>query len=202
MRMPVAVAAVFVLVVPVSEGAESATRIIDRTLVCQTTGVGAPDPIRFLDVAASPVERRASPMVSISNGPVGAAGVTIGANTGPGWGRPTGAAWLTLRRCTATRQRLPLASTGLRSAQPGPFGKRFTCEVPARLMVRLRAVFTRPTTVVRDPRFPWLSVARGRITSVYLAVRTVNDRPIVFASASDTTGKARAFVAASRCFEK
>lgn len=156
MRTLVAAAAVAALVVvPVSEGADSATRIVDRTLVCRTSGEGHPDPARFMDVAASPVDVRwrTSPTLSVSNG-FGDTGVSVGARTGRGSGSATGEAWLTPRRCTVTSRRVPLASTGLRGGSTGPFSKSFACEVPARVVIRLRAVFTRPTTVVPDRRFP------------------------------------------------
>lgn len=35
-------------------GAEAATRIVDRTLVCPMVGIGYPDSVRFLRVSAHP----------------------------------------------------------------------------------------------------------------------------------------------------
>jgi hypothetical protein len=67
--------------------------------------------------------------------------------------------------------------------------------------MRVRANFKRPTGFARDQRFtPSLIFAKGPIATGYLAIATANGRkPLAFASVNDASGKARLFVAPSRC---
>lgn len=130
----------------------------------------------------------------------GAEGMGAGFATGPFEGRLTGALWFSRTQCTATSLRVALSSAGLRGGQAARFGERHKCDAPARVLIRVRVVFTRPVTLVRDPRATYLLIAKGKITSGSLAVTTVQGRkPIIFASADDATGKALIFTSASRC---
>ena len=192
-----------VLAVPVGNGAESASRIIDRTVVCRTVGVGYPDAVRFMNVSAEPFQHLggapAAPWLSISNaGPGGESGVGAGIRTGP-WGNDaSGFVSLSRTRCKTTSVRVPLSSAGLRGGPTQPFGDNYRCDLPATVLIRVRADFKRPTALRRDSRS--VLIARGRITTGYLAVTTQRGRKsIVFASAHDASGKARLFVAPSRC---
>jgi len=67
--------------------------------------------------------------------------------------------------------------------------------------MRVRADFKRPTGFSRDPAVTdSLIFAKGQIATGYFAVTTLRGRkPLVFASVNAATGKARLFVAASRC---
>jgi hypothetical protein len=68
------------------------------------------------------------------------------------------------------------------------------------VLIRIRANFERPTRFVRDARFFSTDVARGQISTGYLAMTSLRGRrPIVFASVSDASRQARLFVAAARC---
>jgi hypothetical protein len=88
----------------------------------------------------------------------------------------------------------------LTESRTSPTGDNYKCDVPATVLIRIRASFARPTRFVRDARFPSTDVARGQISTGYLAVTTLRGRrPIVFASVNDASGKARLFVAPSRC---
>lgn len=187
--VPTVVVAIALLVaVPVSGGAEPAARIVDRTLVCTTTGIGAPDPLAFVTLRASSSERESSAW--IYNGPNSPKGVSMRVGTG-------GIA-LIPSSCVRTNRRVRLTSAGLRRASIGILPRQFTCEATARTLVRLRGVFTRPTRFVRNPRFPWISEARGTVGTGYLAVATLRGRPVVFASVGRTP---RFFVAPQRCLE-
>src|SRR5687768_3522595 len=71
--------------------AESASRIVDRTVVCEMTGTGFPDQIRFMSVGASSrSQANLPPFVSARNGASGEAGVSAGLQTGPGPTHRTG----------------------------------------------------------------------------------------------------------------
>jgi hypothetical protein len=191
--------------VAAANGVEQASRIIDRTVVCRAVGTGFPDPIRFVIVTASPRNQGLDlpPILSAHNGPSGEGGLSAWVQTGPAPGHATGYASLSRTRCTATKLRVPLSTKGLTGASTEPDGESYDCDVPARVLIRVRAVFTRPSRFVRDPGSPWLSVARGTIATGYLAVATMpRRRPLSFSAASHTTGKARLFVSPSLCRER
>ena len=180
-------------------GTQSASRIIDRTMVCPMVGVGYPESIRALYVSATPFEpaHEYAARTSVRNGGGGGPEVGAGVQTGPGPGH-TGLAWLNRTGCVATRIRLPLARRGLNAGATER--AEYECEVPAKVLIRVRAVFERPTAFTVDPRIPHYTFARGDIATGYVAVATVGGRkPISFASVHDATGKAKIFFAPSRC---
>jgi hypothetical protein len=186
----------------VGSGAESVSRIIDRTVVCRMVDTGFPDPIRLMRVSASPRNQTYDlpPTLEARNGPTGETGVRASMQTGPDPWYPTGYLQLSRTGCTTTTLRLPLSRRGLTGGPTGPSAKPYACDVPARVLIRVRAVFMRPTRFARDPQSPWLSIARGTISTGYLAVATMPGRkPFFFSAANYTTGKARLFVAPSRC---
>jgi|SRR5687768_6934245 hypothetical protein len=198
----VAVGALFATAV--ANGAESASRIIDRTVACRTVGVGYPDSIRFMNVSADPFQHLGGsptgPWLSVSNSGSGDPGVGASIRTGPYGNDASGYASVSRTRCTRTKTRVPLSSRGLRGGPTQPFGDNYRCDLPARVLIRIRADFKRPTALRPDSRSPSVLIARGQITTGYLAVATERGRkPIVFASAHDASGKARLFVAPSRC---
>lgn len=194
--------------VPIGNGADSASRIIDRTLVCRMTGIGYPDSLRYMTVSATPYEPTTnwSPHMGASNGAYGFPGAGVGVRTGPA-GRedevPTGEVGMTRTetgRCADTRLRIPLSSRGLDGGPTGPDRKWYRCDVPAKVVIRVRAVFKRPTFFRPNPRFPDSEQARGDITGAFLAVTTLRGRkPLAFMSVHHATGKARIFVARPRC---
>ncbi len=192
------VALAAVLAVDVAGGAPSASRIVDRTVVCNVAGTGSPDVVRVMTIVGWDADRanKRAPTIRVE-----AAGeqdaVTAGANTGPFWPDTVGLAWLSRLHCKPTQVRIPLTAKGLR-AVPG-YGS-YRCDVPARVFVRLRAEFRRPVTLARDPKRPWRLVAKGRIDRAAVAVATLSGRrPLMLATANDGTGTGRAVAAASRC---
>ena len=181
------------LAVPVGNGAESASRIIDRTTVCQMPGEGYPDSTRFMTVSAQP----GPPWISVSNGPSFALRASI--RTGPGGRKTTGSVALSRTECTPANSRVRFSTAGLREGRAAP-GSSYRCNVPSAVLVRVRASFRRPTGFSRDPLTPSVVLARGRIATGYLSVTALGGRkPFVFASVNDASGKARLFVAPSRC---
>jgi hypothetical protein len=182
--------------------ADAATRIVDRTVVCRMTGTGFPDPIRSISVGASGRSKGLDlpPFVSARNGSSGETGISAGLQTGPGPSRGSGYVLLSRTGCRSTKLRVPLSSRGLRGGATEADRKSYSCEVPASIVIRVRAVFTRPTRFSPDPRSPWHLVARGKIATGSLVIATMPGRkPIFFGSAADADGTAEAFVAPSRC---
>lgn len=75
---------------PFGTPAEAASRIVDRTLVCRVTGVGFPDPARFLDVRVWPRLGDRAPGVQVANLHSGADGLSVGLMSGHGVGNRPG----------------------------------------------------------------------------------------------------------------
>jgi hypothetical protein len=188
----------------VDSGAESASRIIDRTVVCKMLGTGFPDAVRFLRATATPhlPETEAPPNANVTNGdesvaPLVGAGVRTG--RGPiGAGFTTGEARISDRtgtRYTRTRLRIPLSRRGLVGGAASEIGTSYRCTVPAKVLIRVHAVFKRPTSFKPDARFDQV-VARGDIAVGYVAAATLRGRkPIILAAANGATGSANIFAA-------
>jgi hypothetical protein len=67
-------------------------------------------------------------------------------------------------------------------------------------LLRVHAEFQRTTGFFATPNTQVVIVARGQITTGYLAITTLRGRlPVAFTSVNDATGKARIFTAPSRC---
>lgn len=197
-----ALAVIMVLAAGAAVPADAANRVVDRTVVCRMAGTGFPDPIRSISVGASAASKGLDlpPLVSARNGPSGEAGVSAGLQTGPGPSQSTGYVLLNRSRCRSTKLRIPLSGRGLLGGSTKADRRSYSCDVPASVLIRVRAVFTRPTRFSTDPRSPWQVVARGRIATGALAVATMPGRkPIFFGSAAHAAGTAEAFVAPSRC---
>src|SRR5918999_5554086 len=104
-----AVTAVALLATPPATAAESASRIVDRTLECRMAGTGYPDPVRYVDVAAAPRLGDRAPSAHVFNGPPP---MGFGFETGPTFGSDTGEMFMGLARCRATPLRIPFSSRG------------------------------------------------------------------------------------------
>jgi len=195
------------LSVPTGSGAQSAMRIVDRTIVCSMLGVGSPDTVRFMTASATPFQpaNEAAPLLAVGNsGGSTGSGVGVVVRTRPDGGNRTGEISVPRTkgtRCLPTKLRVPLSSRGLESGGPTePFGASYSCEVPEKVLIRVRAVFERPTFFSVDPRFRNQTIAKGRVTAATVAVSTVRGlRPVLLGSVSNATGKASMFVARSRC---
>lgn len=194
--------------VPSGVGAQSASRIVDRTIVCTMLGVGSPDTVRFMTAYATPFQpaNEAAPLLGVGNsaGSTGS-GVGVLVRTRPDGGSPTGAVSLPRTkgtRCLETELRVPLSTRGLESGLTEPFGASYRCEVPKKVLIRVRAIFERPISFSVEPRSRNQAIAKGRVAAATVVVSTVRGRkPILLGSVNDATGRARMFVARSRCTE-
>jgi hypothetical protein len=178
-------------------GAGSQSRVIDRTFLCNVPGVGVPDPARFVTVGAFP--RRGGkygPSVLAFQGSGSPEGWNVDARTEAMLGVAPGI-FLNRSGCVATRTRVALSPGRLPGGRTR-LGKRWVCDGPAKVLVRLRAVFRRPTSLRPESG---LLIARGRMVEVSLVVTDTRHRPISFGSAVDATGVARLFVDRVRCLE-
>lgn len=192
------VAVVTLLGAGAATGQSSASRVVDRTLVCAVAGAGLPDPVRVLTVAATSRQGEWSPQISTLHGG-GNEGWSVGARTAGTPQHTTGVAWFDRTRCRASRARIVLSARGL-SGGVARIDSRYTCDAPARVLVRIRAVFQRPVRLRPDPvgRRSW--IGQGRIAEAHVAVASTRRRPIAFATAVGATGRASLFVDPARCF--
>jgi hypothetical protein len=93
-------------------------------------------------------------------------------------------------RCNPTSASVPLAATSLRGGAAAPLGDELECEVPRRVLVRLRAVLPSRATL-RGKDFESIHVP---VREAKLAMRTPSGKPLSFATVSQT-GKAALFTA-------
>jgi len=122
----------------------------------------------------------------------------VGAQTGPDPQHATGALYFSRTVCSESRVRVEF-SPGRLEGGATRVGERWSCEVPVRVLVRIRVVFRRSVRVRPDPRARELLVANGRIDDARLVVRTPKRRAIAIVTASGT-GRATIFVDHTRCF--
>lgn len=173
----------------------AASRIIDRTVECSLpAGLGYPDPAPvYVNVSAVPRQGDWPPRVSVDSIKLNVG--FGGFSTGRSPQHPTGALSINRNECRPSTRRVLLTTAGLRGGRTR-FGARHRCEVPTRLLVRVRALFTRPVTLLRQGE---QLVARGTVTSGSVMVRTVRGAPIFHGSAAHRAGTARSLVATQRC---
>lgn len=179
-----------------SASAQPRTHILDRTVSCRVEGVGAPDPARYMTVSAFPRRGTGTPQVPYvyAHHSEGEGGFSVGFAISP-----QGRAWVNRSLCTATKAVVALSSGKLRGGRT-PFGEAQRCDVPARVLIRIRAVFTRPFAVRTDPLARYQAHAPGKIITGSLAVATLQRKPIAFATADDAAGRASIFASPTRCF--
>jgi hypothetical protein len=174
------------------QAAPAASRIIDRTAVCQMPGEGFPDVTSFATVSV----HDQPPLVSVTNGP--SYEVRAGLRTRASGRERTGAATLNREACTTTTRRVVFSTRGLRRLSRDSA----TCDVPATVRIRLQARFTRPTGWLRDRKTPILIHAKGTISTGSLMVTTLAGRPVAYATVNNVRGKAQLFVARALCLSQ
>lgn len=181
-----------------SASVQTRSHILDRTVSCRVQGVGAPDPARYITASAFPRRGQGTAAASPLNQVIhaqGDAGFDVSFTI-----HPAGAAWINRSMCTPAKAKVALSSRGLRGGRT-PFGEQQRCEVPARILIRIRTVFTRPFALRSDPDARYRFVARGRIVTGSIAVATPQRKPIAFATADDATGRATIFASPTLCFQ-
>ncbi|MEX2646210.1 MAG: hypothetical protein WD249_08110 [Gaiellaceae bacterium] len=184
------------------ERAIDASRVVDRTVICRVPAEGYPDSFRYLDSwAVPPVGKRAA-AVKVFTSQDGRTGMNVSFGPGPYSARyGSGIVTVDRRQCSATRLAVPLSSKGLRGGKASRFGDGYRCDIPERVVIRVRAVFRRPVALRVDPRATYQLIATGYLASGQLAAATLQGRKLlVYGSADDATKSARIFVSESRCW--
>jgi len=176
---------------PAGSAEPAASRVIDRTFSCETGFLGG---IYQAQVQSSwwipPQSQRRSPTASVSTNL--ADGVLGGISQ----------SWLYVNRlhCRATKAKLPLTTNGLRGGAFSPLAVEYDCDMPRRMLFRIRGEFLKATTLrTASPNgFPQLQ-AVGATKQTELAIGTLAGTPIAYASIAGTK-KAR-LLTSSNCEE-
>lgn len=187
----------------------TASKIVDRTVECET----GDHPIREVDVTVrSGVRERgdrtkwqyrpsASFVAEGSWKPAtpnrGRAGISAGWPPVKYAGFPLNPVALYIStRCKLSRSRVSLSRAGLSGSVASQFEDEYDCVVPARVLVRVRAIFRTPTKLRRDRwnRSEVNDVADGPVREGTLAISTFSGKPIALATVHES-GRTRIFVA-------
>jgi hypothetical protein len=176
----VAAASVALLLVAagVASGAGSASRVVERTLLCTVPAQDTfPDPTRTITVSATPKRGKWSASTSVFTlNTQDDAQFAVGLTTGSTPRNPLGyLAWTRAPRCGPSSKRVPFSTAGLQGG-PAPFAKQAECDVPAKVVIHVRAVFTKPVTVGLDARVPSQLFAKGNISTGQLVVATLKGK--------------------------
>jgi hypothetical protein len=94
------------------------------------------------------------------------------------------------RNCNPTKASVPFSAAGLRGGGAAALGSELKCDVPRRVLVRIRAVLSSRASL-RGREFESVHVP---VTEAKLAARTLAGKPLTHASVSQT-GKATLFTA-------
>jgi hypothetical protein len=156
----------FVFAAEMGNGAESASRIIDRTLLCETALRAG---VRGLDVKA---------IGALRQGPnAHGAGIDVFSPWAPDAylaGISEGALTLNHKRCKPAKARVRLHGRGLDGGPLGSFEDAYDCTPPRFVLLRLRASFRARVslrTTVWDDQAPFpVMRARGRVREGYIAM--------------------------------
>jgi hypothetical protein len=155
-------------------GREGASRLVDRTFVCETGYVGGIYQATMQSYWSIPpqVERRMPSATVVTNLTIGFLG-----------GISTSSMYVNRLHCTATNAKLPLTTKGLRGGAFSPLAAEFDCYTPRRVLLRLRGDFVKPTTLRTASPFGYPQLrALGATKQAELAVATLAGKPIAYAS--------------------
>lgn len=94
------------------------------------------------------------------------------------------------RNCDPTKAAVPLSAAALRGGAAAPLGSELKCDVPRRVLVRLRAVLSARGSL-HGREFESVHVP---VQEAKLAVRTLKGKPLSYATVSES-GKATLFTA-------
>ncbi|MEX0675290.1 MAG: hypothetical protein WD067_10980 [Gaiellaceae bacterium] len=174
--------------------------VIERTMECTVPGVGFPESVRYMTVGAQPRTGSgpnvADPLINFSTEAqpdsivVGLQMGRVGRDNQPGL-------QINRRSCTVKSTRPIFSSRGLRGGRI-TLSKAYTCDTPAKVRVRVRAVFTR-SAAFRPFREHYLWAA-GRIATAQIVVTTLAGKRIAYVSADSRTGRVQLFQSTARCF--
>ena len=169
----IAVAGLAIALLAPAHARESASRIIDRTFMCETGYLGGIYQATVDSYFSVPphVERRS-------------ASATVSTNLTNGFlgGVSSSSLYVNRMYCKATRAKVPLTTKGLRGGAVPTFGREYDCFTPRTVLLRVRGEFLKPTALkMASPSgFPQLQ-ALGATRRAELALSTISGKPIAYA---------------------
>jgi hypothetical protein len=203
----VVLTAVAALVAGSARATQGATFVLDRTYACSIALHGG---IYQLESRAHPGARTGGAWSKLAYAGLRAGVFSGGTGNLLAWisaGKPTktttvdqefwtfdvrtfGTIGISGRACNPSRATVPLTAAGLRGGGAAPLGSELKCDVPRRVLLRLRAVLAARASL-RGREFESVHLP---VREAKLAVRTLAGRPLSFATVSET-GKATLFTA-------
>jgi hypothetical protein len=203
----VVLTAVAALVAGSARATQGATFVLDRTYACSIALHGG---IYQLESRAHPGARTGGAWSKLAYAGLRAGVFSGGTGNLLAWisaGKPTktttvdqefwtfdvrtfGTIGISGRACNPSRATVPLTAAGLRGGGAAPLGSELKCDVPRRVLLRLRAVLAARASL-RGREFESVHLP---VREAKLAVRTPAGRPLSFATVSET-GKATLFTA-------
>jgi hypothetical protein len=181
----------------------TATRVVDRTLLCR---VGYSNGARLLLLTARSAARQGDKLEWFAHVTVSTPGNPLSrqnaeptlAGVSAGWPPPppftAGGLGYDNARCGPSRTKMALVPKGLSGGVANAFGEDLRCIVGKSVLVRVRATFRDPVVEEPNKAGDFIS-ALGRMTTGQIAVRTVAGKPLVYADVADG-GRARLFTRA------
>jgi hypothetical protein len=188
---------------PTATSGGAAARIIDRTLRCVLSESGGIPKVEVSVAAGLRQNTRFQRMAQATfttfdqtqfgeDHYLQVAGFTAG--WPPPQGIRSGGLSISLERCTPTVGRPALTSRGLVGGPVDAFEDKYECFPPKTILIRMRAVFRRPTSLRIDRRGERSLAANARITKGSIVAQTQRGKRIAYAEVFES-GKARLFTA-------
>jgi hypothetical protein len=177
---------------PTSPSGKAAERVIDRTFRCN---VGLQGGIEKIEVTAQRGVRAKGKtkwfaqagIVTFEEGDLREKNSLFVVGMTAGWPPPpppppvsVGGFGVSLEQCTPVVARVPLTHRGLNGGLANPFGDKYECFPPKKILLRTRAVFRSSTSLRFDARGGRSLQARGRITHGIIVAATLKGKPIVY----------------------
>jgi hypothetical protein len=178
----------------------TATRVVDRTLLCR---VGYSNGARLLLLTVRSASRGCDELEWLAHATVATPGNPLSrqnsqptlAGVSAGWPPPppfaSGGLGYDNTRCGPSRVKVPLSPKGLTGGVASAFGEDLRCIVGKSVLVRVRATFRRAVEEEPDKAGDFVS-ALGRMATGQIAVRTRAGKPLVYVDVADG-GRARLF---------
>jgi hypothetical protein len=196
----VAAAALAGLLVADAPASETASRVVDRTLLCRTGYSGG---ARLVLINARSAARHGDKLDWLAQAFVSTPGNPLStqnsqptlAGVSAGWPVPppltSGGLGYDNARCGPSRAKVALSSRGLTGGVANAFGDELRCIVGKTVLVRIRATFRQPVTEEPTKAGDYVN-ALGRVDRGQLAVRTLAGKPVLYADVAEG-GRARLF---------
>lgn len=188
------------LVVSSAPASPTASRLVDRTLLCRAGYSGG---ARLVLVNARSAARRGDQLDWLAQAFVTTPGNPLSkqdsqptlAGMSAGWPPPppltSGGLGYDNARCGPSRAKVPLSSRGLTGGVANAFGEELRCLVGKTVLIRIRGTFRQPVSEEPTKAGDYVN-ALGRLDNGQLAVRTASGKPVLYADVSEG-GRARLF---------